>query len=244
MSTRSQKRWLFLFAGVALILGSCGGGASDELVDGGLLYDNWWVTADLAEPTGDQVLWATQSTNEREGLDTYRCKECHGWDYKGAEGAYGSGSHFTGFPGIMQAADKTSEEITTALTSGDHDFASLGEDQIANLVTFIQDGLVDYGPYIDSDTKAIVGADIDHGEGLFTGLCLGCHGSDGQTLNFGSEDEPEYLGDLARDNPWEAFHKARYGHPGSDPVMPSTLQEGWSIEDVRDVISYAQTVGE
>lgn len=243
MSTKLRMRWLFVGVGVALIVASCGG-ASDELVEGGLLYDNWWVAADLAEPTGDQTLWATQSTNEREGPDTYRCKECHGWDYEGAEGAYGSGSHFTGFPGIMQAADKTTEEITTALTSDDHDFSELGEDQIAHLVTFIQEGLADYGQYIDSDTKAIVDADVDHGEELFIGLCQTCHGSDGQTLNFASEDEPEYLGDLALDNPWETFHKARYGHPGSDPEMPSTLQEGWSIEDVRDVLGYAQTLGE
>jgi mono/diheme cytochrome c family protein len=167
---------------VALVVGSCSG-ASDELVEGGLLYDNWPVAADVAAPTGNQALWASQSTNEREGVHTYRCKECHGWDYKGAEGAYGSGSHFTGFPGIMEASDKTGEELTTALTSGDHDFSTLGEDQIASLVTFIQEGLADYGQYIDTETKAVVDADVENGEQLFTSLCRDCHGNDGQTLN-------------------------------------------------------------
>jgi len=37
-------------------------------------------------------LWATQSSNTRSGKDTWRCKECHGWDYMGVDGAYGSGS--------------------------------------------------------------------------------------------------------------------------------------------------------
>ncbi len=240
---RPNTRYLLLFACVALVVGACGG-ASEEVVQGGLAYDEWWVVAGLDEPTGDQALWATQSTNEREGPDTYRCKECHGWDYKGADGAYGSGSHRTGFPGIFASADKSVDELETALTTGDHDFSVMGEDQIANLIAFIQEGLVDYGQYIDSDTGSIIDADLENGEDLYTGLCRACHGSDGRARNFGSEEEPEYLGDLAADNPWEAFHKGRFGHPGSDPEMPSTLMEGWTIEEVRDVIGYAQTLDE
>ncbi len=81
--------------------------------------------------------------------------------------------------------------METALTTGDHDFSILGDDEIASLVAFIREGLVDYGQFIDSDTGVVVGADLDNGEDLFTGLCRGCHGGDGQTLNFGSEDEPE-----------------------------------------------------
>ncbi|MDP2935907.1 MAG: hypothetical protein Q8O86_05400, partial [Dehalococcoidia bacterium] len=61
---------------------------------GGKLYDEWWEEAPGAtEPKGDQPLWATQTTNTRKGTDTWRCKECHGWDYGGKDGAYGSGSH-------------------------------------------------------------------------------------------------------------------------------------------------------
>lgn len=85
-----------------------------DRVRGGLLYDKWWAVgeeddhehddheASGAAPEGDHPLWATQSTNERSGGDTWRCKECHGWDYKGADGAYGDGSHFTGFVGVLQ----------------------------------------------------------------------------------------------------------------------------------------------
>jgi len=70
-------------------------------VTGGLLYDQWWVVTGAEQPTEDHPLWASQSTNTRSGPDTWRCKECHGWDYQGADGAYGSGSHLTGFPGTM-----------------------------------------------------------------------------------------------------------------------------------------------
>ena len=34
----------------------------------------------------------------------WRCKECHGWDYKGRDGAYAKGSHYTGIKGIRQWA--------------------------------------------------------------------------------------------------------------------------------------------
>ncbi|MFV1859618.1 MAG: hypothetical protein ACC647_09750, partial [Anaerolineales bacterium] len=113
---------------LALFLSACGGTASPEaeptsapppteapappptemvlsgsVSGGGLLYDKWWKAAGVDEPSGDNPLWARQDTNTRTDTATWRCKECHGWDYQGAEGAYGSGSHFTGFPGILSA---------------------------------------------------------------------------------------------------------------------------------------------
>ena len=100
---------------------------------GGRLYDNWWQEAGVDEPSGDQPLWTTQTTNTRSGGDTWRCKECHGWDYKGAEGAYGSGSHFTGFPGVLDAQSKSLDDLVADLTGGvvaDHDFSAMGEDAI------------------------------------------------------------------------------------------------------------------
>ena len=40
----------------------------------------------------------------RAGADTWRCKECHGWDYAGKDGAYGSGDHRTGIVGVLGTA--------------------------------------------------------------------------------------------------------------------------------------------
>ena len=73
---------------------------------GGALYDKWWKVAGVTatEPTGDHPLWASRpdmQSNTRIGSVTWRCKECHGWDYKGVDGAYSSGSHRTGFAGIF-----------------------------------------------------------------------------------------------------------------------------------------------
>ncbi|HET7010624.1 MAG TPA: c-type cytochrome [Anaerolineales bacterium] len=210
---------------------------------GGRLYDAWWAEAGVDEPTGDQPLWATQTTNTRTGRDTWRCKECHGWDYKGADGAYGSGSHATGFPGVLATAPGMSDAERLAWLDGtanaDHNFSAMGEEAMANLVVFLRDGLVDVGPHIDAE-KAAVGGDAAHGQELYGKTCTGCHGDDGRMLNFGSDEEPEYVGTIAVDNPWEFIHKVRAGQPGAQ--MPSAIQAGWSLQDVVDLLAYSQTL--
>jgi thiosulfate dehydrogenase len=73
-----------------------------DAVRGGKLYDRWWVVNGVPEPTGDHPLYP--NNGQQSGSVTYRCKECHGWDYKGLDGAYGSGSHFTGILGVFGTA--------------------------------------------------------------------------------------------------------------------------------------------
>ncbi len=215
---------------------------SSPITEGGRLYDKWWKAMGVDAPEGDQPLWATQSSNERSGADTWRCKECHGWDYKGVEGAYGSGSHTTGFPGIMAAASMSAEELAgwfDGTANADHDFSQyLGEDQIAMLVAFTQDGLNDVSTFINEDKS--VNGDPDQGKLVYTSTCKRCHGEDGAELNFGDDAEPEYVGTIAVDNPWEFVHKAINGQPGEH--MPAAANLDLSLEDMANLLNYAQTL--
>ncbi|GBD84738.1 cytochrome c6 [bacterium BMS3Abin02] len=213
--------------------------AQGDVVKGGLLYDKWWKVLSIDEPTGDMPLWANQSTNTRSGAATWRCKECHGWDYKGADGVYASGSHATGFPGIWDAQSKSYDDLKTVLTTGDHDFSVMGDAALEDLITFIQQGLVDTSKYINAD-KTLIGADLERGDELFDGTCSACHGADGTMINFGSDEEPEFVGTVASDNPWEALHKIRVGQPGTP--MPAALNSGWTLQDMIDVVAHAQTL--
>jgi thiosulfate dehydrogenase len=229
----------------AVPIGKVTGGetaASGSVSRGGRLYDDWMKETGVEEPASDNPLWASQTTNTRSGTDTWRCKECHGWDYLGAAGAYGSGSHFTGFPGLSGAASKTSDELT-AMISGDtdpnHNFSAMGDEAIADLVTFLESGLVDFTSLIDAETKSPVDGDAAHGEELFA-TCVACHGEDGRTLNFGSETEPEYVGTIALDNPWEFLHKVRAGQPGTS--MPAAIDKDWSIDDLVDLLAFSQSL--
>lgn len=212
------------------------------ITEGGRLYDKWWVAMGMEEPpAGDHPLWATQTTSTISGGDTWRCKECHGWDYKGTDGVYGSGSHFTGFPGVMNAASMSAAELTSWLNGGknpDHDFSAFIEEaQINMLVAFIQEGLVDRSPYVNEDKS--VNGDAAHGDALYSATCIRCHGTEGKDINFGDETEPEYLGTVANENPWEALHKGSVGQPGK--TMPAGLNFGWSTQDIADVIAFLQT---
>ena len=213
---------------------------------GGRLYDTWWKEAPGATaPAGDHPLWATQTTNTRKGTDTWRCKECHGWDYGGKDGAYGSGSHKTGFVGVSTAASKKSQAELVGILKGssnpNHDFSKLMDDtSISNLAVFLKEGLVDMSQYIDSAAKKPKRANVSHGKALYDGACASCHSADGTALNFGTAAAPVYLGTLALDNPWEFTHKIRAGQPAS--TMPSALVSGWSMEDAMDVVAYSQTL--
>jgi thiosulfate dehydrogenase len=106
----------------------------------------------------------------------------------------------------------------------------------------LKDGLLDVSPFIDAETKTPISGDADHGQELYTSTCALCHGEDGLTLNFGSEDEPEYVGTIALDNPWEFVHKVRTGQPGSEPPMPAAIEKGWSPQDIIDLLAFAQSL--
>ncbi|MDO8751492.1 MAG: c-type cytochrome [Dehalococcoidia bacterium] len=216
-----------------------------SIARGGRLYDSWAKEAKATVPAGNQSLWALQTTNTRTGADTWRCKECHGWDYKGKGGAYSKGSHLTGFVGVYDAGTTKSQqqilEILKGATDSRHDFSKLLDAQSLNeLSAFLSQSLINETPYIDYATKKPIGADVARGKTRYDGTCAACHGANGKQLNFGDAAAPEYVGTLAADNPWEFMHKVRYGQPGAS--MPSGLVTNWSIQDVADVLAYSQTL--
>lgn len=254
---RSIRISLFIAVIGAIVLAGCGGAAtptaepmpeatvpplSPDYLGGGLLYDHWTAALGMDEPAGDHPLWKTQTTNTRTGKDTFRCKECHGWDYKGVDGVYAAGSHMTGFPGLMGAPAMSAEDLLAWMDgtkNPDHDFSVYFDDtQLAMVVDFLQKGLTDTSPFINADKT--VNGDAVHGKELFTNTCQACHNADGKAYNFGSDDEPEFVGTIAADNPWEFFHKISYGQPGTN--MPSALKNTWSLQDIADVLAYAKTL--
>jgi thiosulfate dehydrogenase len=231
----------------ALFLGACQTEAPKaspaSIAKGGLIYDNWSSAVQGAiAPKDNQPLWSTQTTNTRTGNDTWRCKECHGWDYRGKDGAYGKGSHLTGFRGVYDASlSKTKAQLLDILkgkSDSRHNFsAALGEAGLDDTVSFLKEAVVDANKYIDSSTKKAIGANASRGKELYSSTCTACHGADGKMILF---DGKNTLGFLANDNPWETLHKIRFGQPGAP--MPSGIGSGWSVQDAVDVLGHAQTL--
>ena len=207
---------------------------------GGLLYDKWWKVNGGTEPTTDFPVWASQNTNARTGSDTWRCKECHGWDYVGKDGRYSSGSHFTGFDGVWDQRNEQENNIFDSIKGmgTNHDLSSvLSDDDIADLTKFILDGLFDMSMYIDN---GIATGNANNGQGLYDTNCASCHGLDGNTMDFSSSDGVQGIGWLALDNPQESLHKIRFGHPGS--AMPSMLGVGLTDAEQGDILAYGQSL--
>jgi mono/diheme cytochrome c family protein len=216
--------------------------ATADIVDGGKLYDKWWSINGGTEPTTDfDPIWASQSTNTRTGGDTWRCKECHGWDYVGAAGRYSSGSHFTGFPGVFASRTKARTTLFEAIKGegADHDMSGvLSDTDVLDLTKFIVDGLVDMSLYIDANGLATGNATA--GQSLYDATCPACHGADGDMVDFEADPGVQGVGWLADDNPQETLHKIRWGHPGT--AMPSMVDQGLSDQQIGDILAYAQTL--
>ncbi len=156
-----------------------------DVIRGGRLFDTWWLEKTITEPdtqppNSTNPHWKNRrqsgpDINERTGDDTWRCKECHGWDYDGANGAYGTGDHYTGFNGIAQILDaegspaerspqalfdylKTGRPIANEIV---HDFGQfLNNRDLWDLVRFIKEGQIDTYSYLFKDFHPITGEPI------------------------------------------------------------------------------------
>ena len=209
-----------------------------DLKNGALLYDNWpkMKKADIKDT---HPLYPP--TSKKSGKSTWRCKECHGWDYIGNKGRYSKGSHFTGITGVFHVQEKSQEALYGSMTNknAEHDFSEhLSESQILDLIKFLREGQAAIDPVIDSQGKGK--GNSTHGKVLYETHCSDCHGTDGNEIDFkGNKEGVQGIGWLTNDNPQESIHKIRWGHPGSD--MPSmAVDKNLSEPDSIDILTYSQ----
>jgi len=215
---------------------------------GGQLYDNWWrVKTEARKPEADHPIWKTQSSNKRSGYSTYRCKECHGWDYRGKDGAYSKGSHYTGFAGVYKSSlTKSISELKDTLkgsTNNKHDFTKyLSEEDISDLALFLKKGVIDLTLLVNTEGLPSSG-DKMTGRNFYAMNCMTeCHGKQGMAINFKSEEKPEFIGTVTNKNPWEFIHKVRAGQPGTR--MSSGIINKWSMDDLLHLLRYTMTLPE
>jgi mono/diheme cytochrome c family protein len=212
-------------------------GPAWTLAVGGRLYDNWAVVLDTELPDDTHPLWPAANT-AHEGGDTWRCKACHGWDYRGADGKYATGSYATGITGVAGMAGAEIDAIMALLGEPAHGYTDdlLPVEAKRRLATFISQGLDDMPAYVDLD--GTVTGEAETGRDIFQNVCASCHGFEGKALDWGEPGEPAYVGTEANDNPWEVFHKIRNGHPGTEMIA----LRGFGPEVAAAVLAYAQTL--
>ncbi len=209
------------------------------LAAGGRIYDNWWIALDRPEPEATNPAYPVSVNAKITGADTWRCKECHGWDYRGSAGVYSQGGHFTGVKGIDGAVGKPEEVLIGVLRDKNHPYTKemINDEEILRLAAFVSRGQVDMRTFMTSDRKLIAG-NPTRGREVFQTVCAACHGFDGRLLDWGEKGEHNYVGSEASTLPDEVFNKIYNAHPG---VQMINLR-AFPVSDVVDVIAYAATL--
>jgi mono/diheme cytochrome c family protein len=212
---------------------------------GGRLYVSWDQVTNLSTQSIPQhPLWPAATPNQVPGAITWRCVNCHGWDYKGSDGkTLGAIFRTQGYPGLFNYTAAPIEEIVPALAgeiNPDHDFSKyLTQRDLRDLAAFISSGLVLPNLIADPETFQVQGT-VSVGEDTYNSFCRSCHGVEGERINFTTVQEPTYLGDIAWDNPWLIAHNIRYGHIASQ--VPAAARLGITFSQQLDIIAYTQTL--
>ncbi len=215
--------------------------SADEaaIVKGGQIFDRYYSVTGAPEPEGNNPSYANEA-GKYDGVNSWRCKECHGWDYIGKDGRYSKGSHYSGIKGTLDAKDKPAEEIIALLRGETHAYTEemIPAADMDALIMFLQQGQFDMYQYIDMETKKAINVNAENGEKHYTKSCLMCHGAEGN-LNL---PEGETLGILSKDNPQEILHKTLFGHPPV-PLMPAMYKEtAGDIQTGADILMHMQTM--
>ncbi len=175
---------------------------------GGLLYDKWYKVIGADEPKDAHPAYPKDKAYAGKAKDNWRCKECHGWDYQGKDGAYASGKHFSGIKGIAGMKGANPNAVAAVLKDSTHGYGGrLSDRDIQDLALFVARGQIDMDQFIDRKTKSPKGGDAGRGEVYYNTICARCHGMDGM-----EPKEMKPFGDQMG-NPWEVMHKILNGQP-------------------------------
>lgn len=205
---------------------------------GGRIYDNWWEALDRDEPESTNPAYPVAVNTEQTGAGTWRCKECHGWDYQGAAGIYSKGGHFTGIKGILGMRGAPVESILPILRDANHPYTPemITDEEMLRVATFVSKGLVDMRGFIDFETRKVIAGvgDVERGRAIFQTTCAACHGFDGRALDWGEGDSNNYIGTEAAEVPDEVFNKISNTHPGAAMIN----LRAFSLDDRISVMRY------
>jgi mono/diheme cytochrome c family protein len=208
-----------------------------KIAAGGRLYDKWWAALDTDKPK--TVHPAYPASGKQQNGNSWRCVECHGWDYLGKNGQSYSGDHYTGFRGVNHAEGWAPKRIEKLLRSAPHNYTAemIPDEQLNWLALFISEGQHDARRLINAKTGKARG-NIERGREIYQSVCASCHGYDGKAVNLGSTEKPSYVGTEANASPYEMFHRIRNSPAG-------TAMAGLRAFPMRDsiaVLAYTQTL--
>lgn len=191
-----------------------------QIAYGGQLYDYWYkiTTGDVPKGTHPSM-----PESGSKGKKSWRCIECHGYDFQGANG----------IKGVLGAAGKDPAAITAILKDDTHKYTD-GMFTAADfnaLSLFISKGVSDLSANVKDGQ--VSGGDAAKGAAVFETVCSVCHGADGKKIT----DMPP-LGQVVNQLPLRSMHRIRYSTPGA--AMPALSL--FPIEMTLDILAYTKTL--
>jgi mono/diheme cytochrome c family protein len=193
-----------------------------SIARGARLYENWFLESREREEILPHPAFVTKDSRVG-AADTWRCVECHGWDYKGNHG----------FPAILSRKGEKPGVIVKLLKAAPHNYEGMmDESDFADLANFVVRGQVDMAPLIDS-ARRLGAAGAAAFENIFATTCANCHGPDGARLR-----GIRQLGETARQTPSKVLHVVLNGHAGGN--MPALRAFGTSM--AVGMLAYAKTL--
>ena len=228
----SCKYWVGISMGAMFLFGTVGSVVAAEIQSniarGGMLYDKWYEVLEQGKPEASHPAYPSDKKYASKPGSNWRCKECHGWDYLGKDGAYASGSHSTGIAGIQGMNGADVNRIIAVLKDETHGYAGkMSEEDFYDLALFVSKGQIDMDKYIDRQSKSPKG-NKEKGEAYYNTICAKCHGKDGL-----SPKEMKPFG-AQMGNPWEVMHKILNGQPDSE--MPALRALPYEV--TVDIMTY------
>ena len=231
----------FLGAGIVFFVGlfawpgvSLAEEIESSIMRGGLLYDKWYKVIGERAPGEKHPLYPPESKYASKPGATWRCKECHGWDYKGKNGAYAKGKHFTGITGIDGLAGGDPAKVVALLKDDEHGYGDkLSATDLQDVANFVTKGQIDVDKVIDASTKMPKGGNKAKGAAYYNTICAKCHGREGTEPDDMKKSLAKQMG-----NPWEVMHKIMNGQP--DEQMPALRALDRQV--VVDVMAHITTL--
>ena len=144
---------------------------------GGQLYSDWPQVMLFRGPFAKHPLWT--GSPSAINTETWRCVNCHGWDYRGGDGVGGDLGVIAKVPGLRHLAGADRRTVADGITSAGHGFVAeqLSADALRFLVDFLIEGqraVVDL-----ADKARSVGANSQAGGNRCANICRVCNGPDG-----------------------------------------------------------------
>ncbi len=204
-----------------------------SIVRGGRLYDTWYKENGRKVPDTVHPAYPGTPPKSINTRTTWRCKECHGWDYLGRDGVYGRSEHKTDIIGINGMVGADPSAIAAKILDAQHGYARLlSPRDVADLANFVALGQIDMQSYIDGKTLKARG-DATRYAPYYHTICAACHGADGSEVR-----TMPPVGRIAKSDPWRALHGILNGHPG-EPMPPLIAV---SREAAAGILAYIQTL--